>query len=69
MGKPTTPLRRLRKARTLSQVDLARLAGVSQQAMSKFENGQLVPSADVQALIAAILGASASELFPPQVAA
>lgn len=60
----TTPLRQMRKARTLTQVDLARLAGVSQQALSKFETGRLMPSGDLQARIAAILGTSTETLWP-----
>jgi transcriptional regulator with XRE-family HTH domain len=58
-------MRNLRRARTLNQEDLARLVGISQQSLSKIEKGLLVPSVDVQARIAAILGASRAELgFP-----
>lgn len=64
MRKPL-PLQKLRRARTLNQKTLARIVGVSQQTLSKFEKGILVPSADVQAHLAAILGASRAELgFP-----
>ncbi len=62
--KPSTPLRNIRRARTLSQSDLARLAQVSQQTISKAESGVVVPSRDVQERIAAILGAPRQELFP-----
>lgn len=48
----------------MNQADLARLIGVSQQTLSKFESGRLVPSIDVQARLAAILGASREDLFP-----
>ncbi len=58
------PMRNLRRARTLNQDDLARLVGISQQSLSKIEKGILIPSFDVQARIAAILGASRAELFP-----
>jgi transcriptional regulator with XRE-family HTH domain len=58
-----TPLRNLRRARTLTQTDMARLLNISQQTYSKYESGRLRPSADVQARIAALLGASRSELF------
>jgi transcriptional regulator with XRE-family HTH domain len=63
-----SPLTNLRRARTLNQDDLARLLGVSQQTLSKFEKGQLVPSVDMQERIAAILGASRADVFPEQVA-
>ena len=62
MRKPT-PLANLRRARTLNQAELAGLLGVSQQTLSKFEKGTLVPSVDMQARIAAILGASREDLF------
>lgn len=62
----TTPLKNLRRARTLSQQDLARLSGISQQSLSKIERGQLRPSRDVQARLAAILGSSPGELFPAE---
>lgn len=66
--KAGSPLRNLRRARTLNQADLARLAGVSQQTLSKYESGVLVPSADVQARLAAILGVVPSDVFPESVA-
>ncbi len=58
------PLRNLRRARTINQETLARLVGVSQQTLSKYESGVLVPSVDVQARIAAIFGVSPRSLFP-----
>jgi transcriptional regulator with XRE-family HTH domain len=60
--RKSLPLRNLRRARTLNQQDLARLVGISQQSLSKFEKGTLVPSVDVQARLAAILGASRADL-------
>lgn len=60
----STPLRNLRKARTLSQAELAALADVSQQTLSKFERGLLVPTPDVQARLATILGVNRYEAFP-----
>lgn len=62
--RKTTPLRNLRRARTLNQAQLASLVGVSQQTLSKFESGRLRPSEDVAARLAAILGVSAADLFP-----
>jgi transcriptional regulator with XRE-family HTH domain len=61
-----TPLRHLRRARTLSQADLAKLADVSQQTISKAERGVLHLTPDVQIRIATILGAPRSEVFPTQ---
>ena len=67
--RKTTPLRNMRRTRTISQAELAGLLGVSQQTLSKFENGRLVPSKDVQARIAAILGVTRDELFPSEAVA
>ena len=65
MKKPAvTPLRNLRRARTLNQETFAQLLGVSQQTLSKYERGLLVPSRDMQAVMAAILGVSVDTLFP-----
>lgn len=66
--RKSTALRNLRRARTLNQAEMARLIGVAQQTWSKYEKGALVPPVDVQARIAAILGASVDQCFP-QVAA
>lgn len=55
----------MRRARTLNQSQLARLVGVTQETISKAERGKLQLSADIQTRIAAILGASRDELFPP----
>lgn len=43
---------------------MAALLGVAQQTYSKYESGILVPTDDVQARIAAILGTSAETLWP-----
>jgi transcriptional regulator with XRE-family HTH domain len=64
MGKPT-PLCNLRRARTLNQQQMARLLKVAQQTYSRYESGLLVPSEDLQARIAAILGTSVEALWPP----
>lgn len=66
MSKKTaaTPLERFRRARTMSQADLARLARVSQQTISKAEKGLLPLSTDVKEVIATILGAPVHEVFP-----
>ena len=62
--RKATPLRTLRRARTLNQAEMARLIGVSQQTYSKYESGRLAPPIDAQARIAAILGTSTTDLFP-----
>lgn len=59
------PLRHIRVARTLSQHALARLMGVSQQTLSKWERGLLEPSSDMQIRLAAVLGVSVADAFPP----
>lgn len=63
---PTTPLKNLRKARSLSQAQLAAIAAISQQTLSKYERGLLIPPADLQALLATILGATRREAFPTE---
>lgn len=63
----TTPLRNLRRARTLNQSELAALVGITQQSLSKAERGVLTLSPDVRARIAAILGVAESDVFPLQV--
>jgi putative transcriptional regulator len=57
-------MRNLRRTRTINQTDMARLVGVTQESISKFERGILTPSFDVQARIAAVLGVSRQDLFP-----
>lgn len=59
-----SPLRNVRRARTLNQEQMARLLGVSQQTYSKYESGRIVPSTDVQERLAALLGVARVELFP-----
>lgn len=66
MRKTTTPLRNLRRSRTISQANLAHLVDVSQQTLSKYESGRLVPSFDMKVRIAAVLGAPVNDIFPSQ---
>lgn len=54
----------MRRTRTMSQEDLARLVGVTQESISKAERGVIRLTPDVQARIAAILGSTRAELFP-----
>lgn len=69
MGSTThkTPLRNLRRARTLSQTTLAHLAEISQQSLSRAERGLQPLTKDVQERIATILGATRQEVFPDRV--
>lgn len=62
--KADSPLRNHRKARTMDQETLARLAGITQESLSKAERRILRLSPDVQARIATLLGVSRAELFP-----
>jgi len=57
-------MRNLRVARTLSQAQLAQLAEMSQQHLSKAERGIVTLPKDKQERIAVILGTSRVELFP-----
>jgi transcriptional regulator with XRE-family HTH domain len=68
MRNAQTPVANFRRARTLSQQDLARLVRISQQSLSKIERGSLRPSRDVQERLAAVLGARISDLFPSEAA-
>lgn len=62
--KAQSPLRAIRQARRINQHQLAMLAKVSQQTISKAERGILHLTFANQELIATILGASRAELFP-----
>lgn len=60
-----SPLRTVRRARQMTQKQLAMIVRVSHQTISKAERRILNLTFDKQELIATILGASRSELFPP----
>lgn len=64
MRKHDSKLRTLRRARTLSQAQLAMIVGISQQTISKAERGIDEISKEKKELIATILGSSRAELFP-----
>lgn len=66
---PDSPLKNIRETRTLRQHQLASLARVSQQTISKAERGLLIPRVDVQDRLAAILGVTRHDLFPTEQAA
>jgi transcriptional regulator with XRE-family HTH domain len=59
-----SPLRNMRRARTLTQAELGLVVGVTQKTISQAESGKLRISFDLQARIAAVLGASVDVLFP-----
>lgn len=62
--KHASKLRNVRRARMLSQAQLADIAKVSQQTISKAERGMVPLSKDLQELIAVILATPRQELFP-----
>ncbi len=64
VSKQPTPLRQLRRSRTISQSTLAELAEISQQSLSRAERGLQPLRKDVQERIAVILGAPRAEVFP-----
>lgn len=64
MTKPDSALRKVRRARTLKQEQLAALVGVTQATISKAERGLIHLTRDNQELCATILGVSRAELFP-----
>ena len=64
--KVDSPVRNIRRVRTMSQLDLAMLVGVSQKTISTIENGA-EPSESLKARIAAVLGVPVSHIFPEAV--
>lgn len=57
------PVRAMRKAMGLHQVDLAEAAKISQAQVSKIERGEVVPSVKVAKRIAEVLGFDWTEFF------
>ena len=68
LQKPLSPLANLLKARSITQIDLARMVGLTQEHLSRIENGKAQLAPDMQARIATILGSTAETLFPEQAA-
>src|SRR5258706_11023798 len=56
-------LRRTREARGIEQRELARLAGVSRQALSNIETGRADPGTDLALRLARVLRCRIDELF------
>jgi transcriptional regulator with XRE-family HTH domain len=64
MVNTVSPLRRLRRARTLKQGDMARLLECSHALYCHYESGKMTPPFAMREHIAAILGSSSAELWP-----
>jgi len=62
-------LARLRKARGLTQTDLAEKVGVSQPNISEYERDTFRPNSDTLLIIAQVLNVSADELLGHRVSA
>ncbi|MBN2863877.1 MAG: helix-turn-helix transcriptional regulator [Bacteroidales bacterium] len=56
-------LAKLRKVRGLTQIELAEKAGISQQQLSHYENGNIHITAEMVIRLAEILGITADELL------
>ncbi len=52
-----------RKARLLTQTQVAEFIGVTQQAIARWERGSSTPDTAVQIKVAALLGVKREELF------
>ena len=63
MGGVSDALKRARKAKRWTQLELAERSGVSQQAISFIENGRNSPSESTIRLLADALGLSVSDLL------
>ena len=65
MSPKKTPLRRLREKRGLRTVHLAAAADISVQALHVIESGRGFPKLETAQRIAAALGVTVDELWPP----
>ncbi|MBV8600391.1 MAG: helix-turn-helix transcriptional regulator, partial [Candidatus Eremiobacteraeota bacterium] len=63
-----SPLSRMRRARGLSQGDVARAAGITRQAVGAIEAGRVQPGVGVALALARVLRSSVEELFGTTVA-
>ena len=61
-------LKEVRKARGLSQRELAKRVGISYQSVSGYENGITYPGLPVARALADVLEVTLDELFPSTVA-
>lgn len=58
-----TRIKELRTARTLSQVQMAKLLGVTKQSVSNWENNNIQPSVDMLVIIARLFSVSTDYLL------
>lgn len=58
-----TRIKELRTARNLSQVQMAKLLGVTKQSVSNWENNNIQPSVDMLVMIARLFSASTDYLL------
>lgn len=61
-----TGLARCRKAAKLSQIELAKILGVSQSAVAAWENGAAFPNASKLPTLAKVLECTIDDLFSPE---
>ena len=54
-------LKQARKQKGLTQSEVAKALGISQQAYAKYENGQVVPNDDMRAKLLSVLGIAAND--------
>lgn len=62
-GVTINNLKALREKRHISQIELSKILGVSQGAVSQWENGQSMPRAEMLPKIAKVLGCTVDELL------
>ena len=60
----TPPFHQARKARDLSQVQVAEASGASQRAVSDFDRGYVPRSVILAARVGRVVGLSLEEMFP-----
>lgn len=58
-------LRTVRQMSGLSQSELARMANITQQAVSQYENGRCIPQLPIAQTLARVLRVSIDDLWPP----
>lgn len=59
-------IKQLRKAKGLTQQELAQNAGVSYLSIHRYESGERIPSVDIAARIAQALGCTVDDLINTQ---
>lgn len=56
-------LKMIRKARGMTQIDLAKAVNISLMSVHRYESGERVPNVDIASSIAAALGCTVDELI------